>query len=260
MKNRHWNLFKIIFIKEWIELKRYPFNTISGIVTVYLLFLVAFFGYNFLGGNLLSGTKTLEAIIVGFLIWSYAIGAYSILSWGIIQEARAGTLEQLYMTPLSYTAVAFYTIISNFIWNLTWIIPILLLMMVTTGKYLNVDLITLTPLLVLTIACGYGIGFIIGGLGLVFKKIQAFFQILQFIFIGFIALPVDKYPGFKFLPFTLGTKLIAKNMIEKISIFQMNLGDLLILLFVAIFYLILGFVIFKFCEKIAKDKGLLGHY
>ncbi|MEO0107484.1 MAG: ABC transporter permease [candidate division WOR-3 bacterium] len=260
MRSRHWNLFKMIFIKDWIELKRYPFNTISGIITIYLVFLVFFFGYNVLGSNLPSGAKTLEAFIVGFFVWTYAIGAYSILSWGITQEARSGTLEQLYMTPLGYRAVAIYTIVANFLWGLFWVIPILLLMMVTTGRYLHLDLLTLIPLLLCTVACGYGIGFIVGGLGLIFKKIQSFFQILQFIFVGFIALPVDKYPGFKLLPFTLGTKLINKSMINKISILQMPLSDLLLTIFVAFFYLAIGFFIFKYCEKIAKDKGLLGHY
>lgn len=260
MKNRYLALLWSIFIKEWIELKRYPFNTISSIITIYLIFLLFFFGYNFLGGNLLSGTKTLEAFIVGFFIWTYAIGAYSILAWGIIMEARAGTLEQLYMTPMGYDTVVIYTAIANFFWNLVGVVPILLLMMITTGRFLHLDLITLIPLLILTIACGYGIGFITAGLGLIFKKIQAFFQILQFIFVGFIALPVNKYPGFKLLPFTLGAKLIGKNMIDKVSIFQMNWVDLVILFSVAFFYFVVGFIIFKFCEKIAKDKGLLGHY
>uniref|UniRef100_A0A7C4XU65 ABC transporter permease n=1 Tax=candidate division WOR-3 bacterium TaxID=2052148 RepID=A0A7C4XU65_UNCW3 len=260
MRNRHLALFWGIFRKEWIELKRYPFNTISGVITVYLIFLLFFFGYNFLGGNLLSGAKTLEAFIVGFFIWTYAVGAYSVLAWGITQEARSGTLEQLYMTPLGYDTVAIYSAIASLFWNLAWVVPILSLMMITTGRFLHFDLITLIPLLILTIACGYGIGFIIAGLGLIFKKIQSFFQILQFIFVGFIALPVEKYPLFKLLPFTLGAKLIGKNMINKISIFQMNWADLLILLFVAFFYFALGFTIFKLCERVAKDKGLLGHY
>ena len=260
MKNRHWNLFKTIFIKEWISLKRYPFNTISAIVTVYLVFLLFFLGYKFIGGNQATFTRTTEGFVVGFFIWTYSIAAYSTLSWGIIQEARAGTLEQLYMTPLGYETVAFYTIISNFFWSLAWVIPILLLMMVTTGRYLHFDFITLIPLLILTIASGYGIGFITGGLGLVFKKIQAFFQILQFIFVGFIVAPVDKMPVLKILPFSLGAKMIAKNMIDKLPIYKMPIYDILILMANAIFYLVIGFLIFKLCEKVAKDRGLLGHY
>jgi len=36
--------------------------------------------------------------------------------------------------------------------------------------------------------------------------------------------------------------------------------DLLVLLGVAAFYLGLGLLIFSFCERIAKDRGLLAHY
>lgn len=260
MKNRNWNLFKAIFIKEWISLKRYPFNTISAIVTVYLVFLLFFLGYKFIGGNQATFTRTTEGFIVGFFIWTYSIAAYSTLSWGIIQEARTGTLEQLYMTPLGFETVSIYTVISNFIWSLVWVLPILALMMVTTGRFLHFNLITLVPLLILTIASGYGIGFITGGLGLVFKKIQAFFQILQFIFVGFIVAPVDKLPILKILPFSLGTKLIARNMIDKLPIYSMPIHDILILMANAIFYLAIGFSLFKVCEKIAKNRGLLGHY
>ncbi len=260
MRNRYWNLLKALFIKEWIELKRYPFNTISAIITIYLVFLLFFVGYKFIGGNQPTFVRTVEGFVVGFFIWTYAIAAYSTLSWGIIQEARAGTLEQLYMTPLGYETVAIYSMIANFIWSLAWVVPILFLMMLTTGRFLHLDLITLIPLLTLTIACGYGIGFITGGLGLIFKKIQAFFQILQFIFVGFIAVPIDKLPALKFLPFSLGSKLIMRSMVEKLPIYRMPLHDILILIVVAAIYLIIGFLVFKLCEKIARDKGLLGHY
>ncbi len=260
MKNRLINLFTAIFIKEWISLKRYPFNTISAIVTVYLVFLLFFLGYRLIGGQEAPFSNTTEGFIVGFFIWTYSIAAYSTLSWGIVQEARQGTLEQLYMTPLGYERVAIYTVISNFIWSLVWVLPVLLLMMVTTGRFLHFDLITLVPLLILTIASGYGIGFITGGLGLVFKKIQAFFQILQFIFVGFIVAPADKVSVFKVLPFSLGTRMIARNMIEKLPIYRMPFHDILILIANAVLYLVIGFFVFKLCEKVAKDRGLLGHY
>ena len=260
MRNRLVNLFTAIFIKEWISLKRYPFNTISAVVTVYLVFLLFFLGYRLIGGQEAPFSSTTEGFIVGFFIWTYSIAAYSALSWGIVQEARQGTLEQLYMTPLGYERVAIYTVIANFVWSLVWVLPVLVLMMVTTGRFLHFDLITLVPILILTIASGYGIGFITGGLGLVFKKIQAFFQILQFIFVGFIVAPADTIPLLKILPFSLGTRMIARNMIEKLPIYQMPAFDILVLVVNAVFYLLVGFFVFKLCEKVAKDRGLLGHY
>ena len=102
---RHWILFKTIFKKEWIDYKRYPFNMISSIITVYLVFLVFFLGLKFIAGGTTKFGSTTEGLIVGFFIWTYAISAYSSLSWSLMNEARAGTLEQLYMCPcLLYTS------------------------------------------------------------------------------------------------------------------------------------------------------------
>ena len=257
---RHWILFKTIFKKEWIDYKRYPFNMISSIITVYLVFLVFFLGLKFIAGGTTKFGSTTEGLIVGFFIWTYAISAYSSLSWSLMNEARAGTLEQLYMCPLGFGWVSIFLIISDFFLSLIFAVPLLFLMMLTTGKFLHLDVITLFPLIVLTISAGYGIGFISGGFGLIYKKIQAFFQILQFVFIGFISAPVDKAPILKILPFSLGTRLIAENMIGKVPIYRMPLSDLFLLFANAVIYMGLGMLIFKQCEKIAKKRGLLGHY
>jgi len=257
---RMWVLFKTIFKKKWINTKRYLFNTVSGIITVYFVFLVFFFGLKFVAGGSAKFGSTTEGLIVGFFIWTYAISAYSTLSWSLMNEATTGTLEQLYMCPAGFGWVSLFLIISDFFLSLIFTVPVLFLMMLTTGKFLHLDILSLFPLIILTISAGYGIGFITGGLGLIYKKVQAFFQILQFVFIAFIAAPVDKAPILKILPFSLGTNLIAKNMINKIPIYKMPFYDMLLLVLNACVYLGIGFLFFKLCENIAKKRGLLGHY
>lgn len=253
-------LFKTIFFKEWIEWKRYAFNLFSGIITLYLIFIAIFVGLKFVAGNQPRFGENVEGLIVGFFIWTYAMSGYSTLSWSLIHEAMIGTLEQLYMTPFGFKWVTIFTIISSLILNLVFIIPMLFLMMLTTGRFLHFDFLTLIPLLTLTISGGYGIGYLTGGLGLIFKKLQAFFQVLQFLFIGCIAAPVERVPWFKILPFSLGTNLIAENMIHQIPIYKLPLTDIGLLILNSAFYIFLGFFIFNLCEKYAKDRALLGHY
>ena len=251
-------LFKNIFVKEFLIWKRYLFNTISAVITIVLIFIVMFVGLKFVGAK--NFGSTIEGLIVGFFIWTYSIMAYSSLSWGILEEARVGTLEQLYMSPFGFTWISFFYVISNFILSIGYAVPTLFFMMVITGRYLHIDVISLFPLLLLTMAAGFGIGYITGGMGLIFKRVRAFFQILQFIFIGFISIPVDKYPLLKMLPFSLGAHLIHKNMIDKVPIWRMNFLDLGLLTINAVFYMVVGILIFKFCEKKAKERGTLGHY
>jgi len=260
MKNQ-WNLFSSIFIKRLKLILRYPLNFFSSIITIYLIFLAIFLGSKYMiGSQATTFSNTIEGIIVGFFVWTYAISGYSTLSWGLMEEAQTGTLEQLYMSPFGFGTISIFIVISDLILNVFWTVPFLFLMMVTTGKFLHLDLLTIVPLLVLLLAGAYGIGFIMGGLGLIYKRIQSLFQILQFVFVGFIAAPVDKIFAFKFLPLSLGTKLIRDNMTKRISIFNMPFNDIFILIITALFYFLLGFYIFKLCEKIAKDRGLLGHY
>jgi ABC-2 type transport system permease protein len=133
-------------------------------------------------------------------------------------------------------------------------------MMLTTGRYLHIDILSLLPLFVFTIAAPYGMGFMAGGIALIFKQIRALFQIVQFVFIGFIAAPVAKLAILKILPLSLGTSLIRRVMAEGISITDIPATDLGLLALNGAFYFGFGFFIFKICEKIARKRGLLGHY
>ncbi len=253
-------LFVTLFKRDWLEMVRYPFNMLSSIITLYFLFLLIFLGYRAVGGQGVNFGNTVDGITVGFMLWTFSIAAYSLLAWSLMNEAKMGTLEQLYMTSLGFDRLCVYRIICDFFLNLLFVVPILVLMMATTGRRLHIDILSLIPLFIFTLASVYGIGFISGGLGLVFKQIQSFFQILQFVFVGFIVAPVDKLPGLKLLPLSLGAKLIGKVMIYRLPITKLPPMDLLGLVLNGLFYLGIGFLIFKICERIAKQKGLLGHY
>lgn len=260
---RHLVLFKALLKKEYIYLKRYYFNTLSGIVTIYLVFLIIFYGAKaLLGGSSASAGfgETLDGIVVGFMVWTFAVLAYSDLSWAMIQEAQQGTLEQLYMTPLGFSWVALFRVITTFIFNGLIVVLMLFLMMASSGKWLHLDLLSLTPLMLLTIAGVYGIGFFMGGLALVFKQVQAAFQILQFVFVFLIAAPLEQLPFMRFLPLSLGTRLIGEVMIGELSLGQLPPGEILFLIGNSAFYFGLGFLAFKLLENVARDRGLLGHY
>jgi ABC-2 type transport system permease protein len=259
---RYLALFMALLKMRYIYLKRYYFDTLSMIITMFLVFLLIFYGaMALLGGTTLADSgDTLEAIIVGFMVWTFALVAYSNLSWGMIEEAQQGTLEQLYMTPLGFGWVTIFRVVANFIVNALMVIVVLLLMMASTGKWLHLDVLSLTPLILLTVAGAYGIGFFMGGLALVVKRVQSALQILQFVLVIFIAAPFGWLPVMKFLPLSLGTRLIGNVMIGELSLYQLPPGDVLFLIGNSVFYFGVGFLLFKFFENIARDRGLLGHY
>lgn len=248
--------------KNFLVIWRYPFNLISGMLSIFLIFLVIFYGAKFIAGGSPTFGNTESGIIMGFILWTFIIFAFSDLTWDFINEAQQGTLEQLYMSPLGFGWVSISYLLTFLAINLTITFGLFFLIMTVTGKWLHLDFFSLIPLLLLTVWGVYGFGFAMGGLALVFKQVQAAFQIFQFVWLLFVlaATVMETLPWVKFLPVTWGVHLIGRVLIGGESLYAMPVTDLLLSVAVSAFYFSAGYLGFKYLEGAARDKGLLGHY
>ena len=251
---------RAMITRNLINMRRYMFNTISGLVTMYIVFMLLFMGVRGIGGAALAGGTTLEGLVVSYLVWVLSISAYSDLAWDLNQEAQVGTLEQLYISPIGFNWLNAFNLISGLGLSFVFAAVLLTLMMLTTGTYLNLDLVSVVPLMVTALLSVYGIGFAMGGLALVFKRIQAFFQIFQFVFVAFLALPLDRFPWAQFLPLTMGGHLLRQVMVQGTRLWELPATSLAVLALTGVCYLALGLTVFEWSARIAKRKGLLGHY
>jgi ABC-2 type transport system permease protein len=234
-------MIKAMFKRYAIELRRYYFNTLSMLVSFYFVFLLIFLGIRTFVGESQQFGNALGGMVVGFTVFYLTIYAYAELSWVLVQEAQQGTLEQLSMSPLGLGRVLIARIFAALTFRVIIMFALLVLMMATTGRWLSVDVATIIPLLILTVASAQGVGFVMGGLALV-------------------AAPLDRFPSAKFLPLSWGTHLIGEAMIDGTRIWQMSVGDLTLLAGNGALYFGLGFLAFKLFERAARGRGLLGHY
>ena len=250
-----------VFRRDWTMMKRYIVNSISTLVSIYMIFILIFAGLQSVSGYVKTGALegSLEGTIIGFFVWTFTIYAFSNLAWNLTNEAQTGTLEQLYLAPCWFKWVAASTLISDFVFSFVPIMLLLAAMMATTGKWLRVDPPSLVPLLLITLLGAYGVGFALGGLALVFKRIQALFQIMQFVFVGVLVIPM-RVPAAKYLPLALGNDLIRRAMVDGVRLWRLPPGDILTAVAVGAAYLAVGVAIFSWCERVAKNRGLLGHY
>ena len=253
-------MIKAMFKRYAIELRRYGFNTLSMLVSFYLIFVLLFYGIQSLAEGSEQFGGALNGMVVGFMVFYLTVYAYAELSWVLVGEAAQGTLEQLSMSPLGFGRVLIARIFAALVFRMIIMFALLLLMMWTTGRWLTLDVLTLIPLLVFTMASVQGIGFVMGGLALVFKQVQAALGILQFVFVALIAAPIEQFPALKFLPLSWGTRLIGDAMINGTRLWSIAAGDLMVLAVTGVGYFTLGFVGFKYLERLARDRGLLGHY
>lgn len=244
--------------KTIILLVRYPVNTLSQFGTILLFFVILFYTGRALAPAAMS--DSLSGLIVGYLLWTLSLTAYSGLSWAVTREAQWGTLEQLFMSPLGFGAVMVIKTVVNLCESLLWGVVTLAVMLFVTGRTLALDPLTVVPIAALAVAPAVGVGFVFGGLAIRFKRIENAFQLVQFVFIGLIAAPVDQYPLLKWLPLAEGSHLLTRAMADGVSVVAMNPTDLGILLATAVGYLLVGYVVLQYCQRWARREGVMGHY
>ncbi|MGP4066081.1 ABC transporter permease [Oceanobacillus sp. M65] len=253
------NLFKANLRKEYLELRRYLPNTLAMIITFYVIFLGMFAGIQLIGDPSSQDVNT-QYVIVNYIFWFLAMMVVNNIGWEITNEAMRGTLEQLCMSPMGMWRIMVTRLFSSTIVNIFMIVALLYLSMLTTGQSLNIDLVALIPILSLSLVSMFGLGFIIAGMSIILKQVQAFLQILQFILAGLTFVPLSTAPFLAYFPFVKGVDMVREVMINGATITQLGAGDFIILTVNGVVYFIVGLLVFLYCENVAMKKGLLAHY
>lgn len=252
-------LYRAMIKRALIQLKRYPFETLSGFITLFIFFVFLFYAAKALGGARVAAGNTLSDIVVGYFVWTLTVITYSSFSEDMLQEAQVGTLEQIAMSPLGLTRVLFGSVVAVFVFQALSMSVMLVAMMAVSGQWLNVDLVTVVPIVLLMLLGLSGVGYAMGGLALVFKRMQSANQILTIGWIALIAVPIARYPLMKYLPLSWGNHLLTRSMSRGESLFSL-LGELGFLAVHSATYLVAGILVFKQLERFARSRGLLGHY
>ncbi|WP_050038657.1 MULTISPECIES: hypothetical protein [unclassified Haloarcula] len=256
--NRHLTLFRVIASKSVTLSRRYLVNTVVGFVTLYVFFALVFFGGRFVAEDLIS--RSVGLLVVGYFLFTMAVSAYADLTHDLTDEAQWGTLEQLSMSPFGFTEVVAVKTLVNLLGTFATGIVLLVLMMVTTGAWLFVAPLSLVVLGVLTLLPVVGLGFIFGGVALVYKQIEKMFPLIQLSFAALIALPVEQYALLKLLPMSLGSHLLQRVMTDGIRVWDLPAFDLGVLVGQSVAYLAVGVFVFRVGTAKARKQGILGHY
>ena len=228
----------------------------------------AFIGLSFLigGGSRLDETQ-LTASLIGYLVWYFAVKAIADMSTSLQNEMQAGTLEQMYMSPTD----AGFLILGRSLSTLLTTTIIAALIAVGPMLLLKIRLplapATL-PVFIITILGLFGFGFAVGGFTLIYKQVTALSDLVQYflVFLNGALLPVELFPPWlafiaRLLPTTQGIIVLRQVGLEGMSLAETwQDGTLVWLIIHSAVFFILGWFIFKWCETIARKRGLLGQY
>lgn len=229
------------------------------VVTFYAIFLMFFLGIQVLGAPETAEANT-QYLIVSTALWFLALMAMQGIGWEVTLEATRGTLEQLYMSPLGAPRILLSRMIGTVLVNLLIIALMVCLAMLTARQWLNLDLVTLLPVLLLTITGMLGVGFMVAGLALIYKQVESLLQIAQFVFLALVAVPLSAAPWLELAPVVKGADMVREVMVGGVSLGGFGLFDWLSLAGNAAFYFLLGVGLYKLAERRALSRGLLGQY
>lgn len=254
-------LFLAEFRRSWIQFVRYPFEAIGGIVITTSIFYGLFLSARYVAGPSLQFGDRFDAIVVGYVLWSLVLFIMTDIAGGLQYEAQTGTLEQLFLSPFGAPLVFVMRAFASLLLRLAIILSILLMIMALTGSRLEFPLTLLLPLLTVLLGA-YGMAFIMGSLALLLKQVQQLLGIVQFALLFLMATPTETWTGSLqlvrwLLPMTGGAGLLRDLMARGEAL---NINQLSLALLNGIVYFTLGLLIFRFAEREAKRRGMLGGY
>lgn len=247
--------------RQWIQQRRFAIDSIAGILGIAVAFYGFFLTTQYAAGPAAQFGDRLDAIVVGYTLWSLVTFIIADIAGGLQQEAFTGTLEQIFLSPFSPAQIFLARAVARLTITLTQIFGILLILMAVTGRMLSFSPMLLFPLITVILGA-FGIALIMGSLSLLIKQVQ---QILGFLPFGlFLAMlvPVETWEmparlvGW-LLPMTPGAGILRDLMARNQ---ELNWGTLAIALLNGGIYFAIGLALFKQAERIAKQRGRLGGY
>ncbi len=255
------SLFLAELKRSTIQLLRYSSEIIGGIVGTTIIFYGLFLSTRYIAGPGLQFGDRLDAIIVGYVLWALMLFIMGDIAGGLQQEARTGTLEQLFLSPYSATVVFMSRAVASLLLNLTINLGILLLILLLTGSHLSFPPILLLPLVTVLLGA-YGISFAMGALALTLKQVQQILSVFQFGLIFLFTAPVETWTGSMrilgwLLPMAPGAGLLRDVMARGLGL---NGSLWLIALLNGLVYFSLGILAFRWAERRVKQQGKLSGY
>ncbi len=257
------------FVRSVLITLRYPLELITGILIMYLIFLGLFLGARSLIQQAQVIEISLSNFLISYLMWFFVISTMNRFSYSIQVESQEGVLEQIYLNYPRYIILQFIRGFVDFVESLAIIGVLLILITMTTGRHISVDIDKswqVFLVIVITVIGINGFGLIFGGLALLFKRIGQVGSLTQFAFFLVAYLPVQQFsPITQYLlyslPLTQGVRLVKLIVMENVTLFQPNSVSLFFALIInSALYLLFGSVVFLLCERKAKLDGRLGQY
>lgn len=254
-------LFLAELKRSWIQFIRYSTEAIGGVLITTIFFYGLFLGAKYVAGPASQFGDRLDAIIIGYVLWTLVLFIMGDIAGGLQNEAQTGTLEQLFLTPYGAPRVFLTRAAASLTIQLTLNFVVLVLIVLLTGSHLSFTPSFIPPFISVLLGA-YGLAFTSGSLALLLKRVQQLLSIFNFSLLLLLSLPTETWTGAirwlgYLLPMAPGAGLLRNVMARSEGL---DWGLCLVALLNGLIYLCLGIFLFRLAERETKRRGRLGGY
>lgn len=263
------NLFTVFMAelrREFILVFRYPFELVSRLIWNLGFALMIFFGFAQVGANLPGFEADQLGRLLGLLITYIAINGLQNGVELIHEETQTGTLEQAALSPVSLTTLVFLRDMASYVEMLIRFTLVMGLAILITGARFHLDLPAFAVLLTLMYLGMEGLGLVLAGLALLYKRVATLAQFAVMLVFGLAILPIEGTGPLMTVfvanfPFTNALVLLRAVAVRGES-FAAHLADgsVLRLAILSGAFLLTGLLTFAVAERRARDWGTLNQY
>ena len=213
-------------------------------------------------------SQRISMLVVAFVPFMFFYMQSVKLFWRLLTEIQTGTIEQVYLSPLpSWLVAAAGRLVAAIIETLILMGMVYGLVSAFVTLRFHWTFAALVPVTFLIIT-GIGYSLVIGGMTLLWKRIQLLQEgVLMLVMIfAFAALPVFTVPGWfaglgRVFPLTSPVTSLYGVMLGHRGVTgAWGTGGLVWLIVTAAAYLAAGITVFRVLERITKIRGTLGAY
>ena len=247
--------------RQWAAHRRYPVDFVGGLVILTTSFYALLLGARYISGPAAQFGDRVDALIVGYWLWTVLIFALANIAIDLQSEALTGTLEQLSLSRHGLTRLVLIRALASLTFNIATTLTLLGSMLLLTGRRLSFPPDAVLPLA--AVLCGaYGLALGLGALSLLFKRVQNLVQIAQFLLLFLVMAPVETFDGLArvvgfLLPVAPAAALLRSLMAQGQAL---DLGLFAVAAANGLAYLAAGVWLFHHAERLARRRALLGQY
>ncbi len=238
-------VFRAELKRSWITMRRYPVETASNLITMAIFSIAAWVG---LRAAFFAHKGAFGASAA--LLWPLVLTGFGAAAASLQKDIGLGTIEQLYLSSPSVLNLLHVRVLVEYMSTLLYVAPLWLvggfyLGWGALGRWLVVIVVPLALSL-------YGLGLILAGMTLRYRRLGPLTNVLYFLFLGVSVIALPQKGVWAWLgPFF--------PMVGVSAMPDWPVGWWLRYP-AAVMYLILGMVVFRRLEATAKRRGVIGRY